>query len=130
MKILIAEDNPLNQKILMAYLKMDQHEVVLAVNGKLAVDQFFSGQYDCILMDLHMPTMDGFAATKAIRESEAGKRVPIIAVTASAPYEDKSKCFDAGMNDFLQKPVQLNDLRNVIANVESGFYQNQKNTTS
>ncbi len=130
MKILIAEDNPLNQRIIMAYLKMDQHEVVLAVNGKLAVDQFLAGQYDCILMDLHMPAMDGFAATRAIRESEAGKHVPIVAVTASAPYEDKSKCFDAGMNDFLQKPVQLSDLRRIMANVESGAYQNQQNTST
>ncbi len=127
MRILIAEDNPLNQKIIMAYLRSDKHDVVLAVNGQLAYEQFMVDSFSCILMDLHMPGMDGFQATKAIRATEKGKNVPIIAVTASAPYEDKQKCFDAGMDDFLQKPIRPTDLKRVLSSVESGEYRNKHN---
>jgi two-component system, sensor histidine kinase and response regulator len=130
MRILIAEDNPLNQKIIMAYLRSDKHEIVLAVNGRIAFEQFQVDNFDCILMDLHMPGMDGFEATKAIRETEKGATIPIIAVTASAPYEDKQKCFDAGMDDFLQKPIRHSDLKRVVNNVESGEYRNSINHES
>lgn len=125
MKILVAEDNPLNQKIIMAFLSRNNHEVILARNGLEAVEQFKPGEFDCVLMDLHMPGMDGFEATKKIREMEVGYRIPIIAVTASSPVEDRLNCIEAGMNDFIQKPVQYADVEEIVSRVENGYYINK-----
>ncbi|MDP3462309.1 MAG: response regulator [Bacteroidales bacterium] len=122
MRILVAEDNPLNQKIISTFLGRNNHDVIMAKDGLEAVELFQQYEFDCILMDLHMPNMDGFQATEAIRSIEKGMKIPIIAVTASSPLEDKSNCIGAGMNDFIQKPVQYIDIEFILQRVESGYY--------
>jgi len=122
MKILVAEDNPLNQKIIKAFLNRNNHHVTIAGNGQELIDLFTVDEYDCILVDLHMPLMDGFEATEIIRKTEKGKKIPIIAVTASCPQEDRMKCLNTGMNDFLQKPVKYDDIEHIIERIEKGFY--------
>lgn len=122
MKILVAEDNPLNQKIMKAFLSRNNHEVTIASNGKELIELFSLNEYDCLLVDLHMPLVDGFEATETIRQTEKGKHIPIIAVTASCPQEDRLKCLHSGMNDFLQKPVKYDDIEHIIKKIEKGFY--------
>ena len=109
-RVLIAEDNPINQTIAVKIVeKMGCHADAVG-NGLEAVNAFKNFPYDLILMDCHMPEMDGFEATKAIREFEKEnnrKPIPIIALTASAMSSDKDQCFQSGMNDYLTKPVDI-----------------------
>jgi len=117
MQILIAEDNSINQRIFVAFLRNADYKVILANNGVEAFELFKKEKFGCILMDLHMPVMDGLETTRQIRkyEKENGlEEIPIIAVTASHPAEDKDKCFDAGMNDFVQKPISEVTLKKTI----------------
>jgi len=119
MQILIAEDNSINQRIFRAFLRNTDYEVILANNGVEAFELFKEEKFYCILMDLHMPVMNGLETTRQIRkyESKNGlEEIPIIAVTASHPAEDKDKCFSAGMNDFVQKPISEEALKNTIKN--------------
>ncbi len=110
-RILIVEDNEVNQKVARGLLKkLGFKDVVLAENGKVAVDQIKENPFNLILMDCHMPVMDGYDATRAIRNLPKGKDIPIIAVTANIMNEDREKCFDCGMNDFLTKPYRKEDL--------------------
>jgi signal transduction histidine kinase/CheY-like chemotaxis protein len=116
--ILVAEDNAVNQRLLMTILESRGHRVRAASNGAEAVDLFHSGEYDLILMDLQMPEMDGIEATAAIRASENGKlHVPIYAFTAHAMAGDRERCLAAGMDGYLSKPVKLDDLLNVVNEV-------------
>ena len=127
-RVLLAEDYPTNQEIAKRHLAQAGYQVDLAENGKLAVDAFKSKHYDLILMDVQMPVMDGCDATKAIREIEAQiaamengnaaqtiHRVPIIAMTAHALQEYKELCLEAGMDDFLSKPLTRKDLLAITA---------------
>jgi signal transduction histidine kinase/ligand-binding sensor domain-containing protein/ActR/RegA family two-component response regulator len=111
-KILLVEDNLINIKIADQILKKWDIEVFVAKNGREAVNMFSPGKYSLILMDLHMPEMDGYEATVEIRKLD--KNIPIIALTAAALVEDKQKVFAAGMNDFISKPFKPNDLYNKI----------------
>lgn len=106
--VLLVEDNPVNQDVLRTILKSADCHATVAENGMVAVARFRERRFDAILMDLHMPLLDGFDATRAIREIEAksGTRVPIIALTADAMPETKQRCLDAGMDDYLTKPVR------------------------
>lgn len=107
MKILIAEDNSINQRIFLAFLNT-KFDIKIANNGQEAYEAFKIDDYSCILMDLHMPIMDGLETSRSIRKYEKENNLletPILAVTASHPAEDKEKCFEAGMNDFIQKPI-------------------------
>lgn len=122
MRILVAEDNPLNQKIILTFLSRNNHDVMMAKDGLEAFELFQQHEFDCILMDLHMPNMDGFQATEAIRSLEKGFKIPIIAVTASSPLEDRINCITAGMNDFIQKPVRYVDIEFILQRVDSGYY--------
>lgn len=117
MKVLIAEDNELNQRIFRAFLKRTPYEITIANNGLEAFEAFKIDKFDCILMDLHMPIMDGLETTRNIRLYEKENKlngIPIIAVTASHPAEDKERCFEAGMSDFIQKPITEEILIKVI----------------
>jgi len=110
--ILLVEDNFSNQQIIILYIKDEVKKIEVAFNGKEALDKFGKVKYDLILMDVQMPIMDGFKATQKIREIEksTGTHTPIIAVTANAFPEDKEKCLAAGMDDYISKPFQPEDL--------------------
>ncbi len=110
--ILLVEDNFSNQQIIILYLKNEVKKIDVAFNGKEALDKFGKTKYDLILMDIQMPIMDGFKATRKIREVEksTNTHTPIIAVTANAFPEDKEKCLASGMDDYISKPFQPEDL--------------------
>lgn len=114
--ILLAEDHELNRKITGIMLKKMGYEMIVAVNGQEAVEQFnkLTSQIDLILMDVQMPVIDGITATAKIRESAAGKAVPIIALTAHAQNGDKQRFIDAGMNDYLSKPYKADEFKDVV----------------
>jgi two-component system sensor histidine kinase/response regulator len=110
--ILLAEDSLLNQKLALALLEPHGHTVVVAHNGREAVERASSRTFDLILMDVQMPEMDGLEATRAIRQSEAGGgvHVPIIAMTAHAMKGDRERCLEAGMDRYVSKPVRAREL--------------------
>jgi CheY-like chemotaxis protein/nitrogen-specific signal transduction histidine kinase len=112
LEILIAEDNLINQKLALRLLQELGYSADIAANGKEALRMTGQKKYDIILMDLHMPEMDGLSATKEIvRTNDASSRPKIIAMTADAMSGDREKCIDAGMDDYLSKPVRLEGLR-------------------
>lgn len=105
-RILVVDDNAVNQKVATLMLKKLGCSVFVAENGKQAVELVESDPFDVILMDCHMPVMDGFEATRTIRENEnGGARIPILAMTASTLSSDRQACFTAGMDDHISKPV-------------------------
>ena len=104
-KILLAEDNSLNQEIVGGFLKMSGIEVDIADNGIIALGLLKSNSYDAILMDIHMPEMDGLEATKRIREQSKYADLPIIALTAGITKEEQEKCLSTGMNNLVEKPI-------------------------
>jgi len=109
--VLIAEDNPINQGVILATLESQGHDVTVANNGEEAVTAFEPGKYDLILMDVRMPKLNGLDATREIRRLEGNDGgVPIIALTADAMQEAKRACFEAGMTHFLAKPFERVDL--------------------
>ena len=117
LKVLVAEDNLINQKVAMINLKKLGHDVEIAVNGQMAVDMYKSGSYDVVFMDIQMPILDGLEATVAIRNYEHDNhldRVKIVAITANALNEDKEKCFDVGMDEYITKPIQTDELKRVL----------------
>jgi len=111
LRVLAAEDNPVNREVLAAMIEHEGHAVTFAEDGVQAVRAMGSWAFDLVLMDLHMPELDGIGATRAIRAlGGAAAKVPIIALTADAFAETRQRCLEAGMNDFVTKPVGLADL--------------------
>ena len=112
LRILVAEDNATNQKLVVALLEQRQHTVVLASNGREAVRQAGEQSFDVILMDVQMPEMSGLEATAAIRERERsiGGHVPIVAMTAHAMTGDRERCLEAGMDAYVSKPLRPDEL--------------------
>jgi two-component system, sensor histidine kinase and response regulator len=110
MRILLAEDNVVNQRVVLRILEKAGHSVVLAQNGIEAVERFNREKFDLVLMDVQMPEMSGFEATAKIRETERAGRTPIIALTAHAMSGDRERCLDAGMDDYLAKPIHATTL--------------------
>ena len=108
--VLLVEDNPVNQKLALAVLQKRGYQVTLAANGQEAVDLWRVRRYAVVLMDMQMPVMDGIEATLAIRAMEAEQmrpRTPIIAMTANAMEGDRQRCLDAGMDDYIPKPIKM-----------------------
>ena len=112
-RILLVEDNPVNQEVTRSMLQLLGCRSDLAENGRDAVEAVSRDRYDLVLMDCQMPVMDGYAATRAIRKSETS-RTPIIALTANAMAGDSDRCLAAGMDDYLSKPFTLQSLRTVL----------------
>ncbi len=120
LSILLAEDNPVNQKLATRLLQKMGHTVTVAHNGRQAVEAYVRDHYDLILMDVQMPEMDGFEATAAIREREKtqdSKPIPIIAMTAHAMAGDRERCLDAGMDGYVAKPIKMQEIFNAIENL-------------
>jgi two-component system sensor histidine kinase/response regulator len=116
LRILVAEDNRVNQKVILSLLERDGHAVQLVATGADAVDRFSAQPFDLVLMDIQMPVMNGYDATRAMRAMERrnGSHTPIVALTAHAMKSDREQCLQAGMDDYLSKPVQAKDLRAVV----------------
>lgn len=117
LRILLVEDNLLNQKFAIAILKRYKHQIDIAVNGKEGVDRFMENKYDLILMDIQMPVMDGIEATKIIRKHEKEKKLKptrIVAVTAYAMEGDEERFYKAGIDAYLRKPYRADQLINMI----------------
>ena len=107
--VLLVEDDLMNSKIMTLNLQKHVNKIIIAINGKEALEKYASTRFDIVLMDIRMALMDGFKTTEKIREAEIGigYQIPIIAVTANASDEIKKKCFDVGMNDYTTKPIDF-----------------------
>jgi PAS domain S-box-containing protein len=115
MRVLLAEDNEINQQVAQEILNLAEVEVDIAENGRIAVEKVADGDYDAVLMDLQMPTMDGYEATRLIRADDRFNSLPIIAMTAHAMKSERDKCIAIGMNDHITKPVDPDRLYAVLA---------------
>jgi len=117
LKILVAEDNPINQKLMRHWLEAQQHRVHVVENGRAAVEAIATERFDVALLDVEMPEMDGLQAARAIRAREQrdrGRRVPLIVVTAYAMTGDRERCLAAGFDVHVSKPVQVDELYDAI----------------
>jgi two-component system, sensor histidine kinase and response regulator len=116
LRILLAEDNVLNQRVARGMLEDLNHSVTIAANGREAVETFAKGDFDLVFMDIQMPEMDGYQATKRIREEQQRTkiRIPIVAMTAHAMSGDREKCLAADMDDYISKPISREQLFAVI----------------
>ncbi|MEI8181507.1 MAG: PAS domain S-box protein [Desulfomonile sp.] len=117
LNVLLAEDNPVNQKLATRLLQKMGHSVTVAENGRQALAAFMKDQFDVILMDIQMPEMDGFEATAAIRErekSQDGAHIPILAITAHAMAGDRERCLEAGMDGYVSKPINAQELAEAL----------------
>jgi CheY-like chemotaxis protein len=114
-RILLAEDNMINQKLAERVLEIFGYKIDIADNGKIAFEMMQQNLYDMILMDVMMPEMDGLEATRTIRSTIDGKHQPvIIAVTANALKGDRELCIEAGMNDYISKPINTEELKALL----------------
>jgi CheY-like chemotaxis protein len=127
LRVLLAEDNPINQKVGVMLLERQGHTVVTASTGAEAVESSARENFDLILMDIQMPVMNGYDATRAIRarERNTGRRLPVIALTAHAMQGDRQTCLDAGMDDYLSKPIQTRELCEALARWSNRHHLNE-----
>jgi len=120
LRILIADDNPVNCRLAMLLLEKAGHRIDMVEDGAAAVEAVRRGDYDLVLMDVQMPGLDGLAATRRIRELEVAKAgVPVVAITANAMAGDDDRCLAAGMNDYITKPF---DRARLLAKVAEWGY--------
>jgi len=117
LRILLAEDNAVNQRVVLRILEKAGHSLIIVENGRAAVGILNDRSFDLILMDIQMPEMDGFEATTLIRQRErlSGQHIPIIAMTAHAMAGDRERCLDAGMDDYISKPISAGALLELVA---------------
>jgi CheY-like chemotaxis protein len=123
LRILVAEDDPFNSRHLERLLGRRGHAVRVATDGRQALDLVDEAAFDVVLLDVHMPELDGFQVARAIRDREraTGGHLPVIALTARARPEDRERCLAAGMDDYLAKPVRPAELFAAIDRVISAF---------
>ena len=117
MRILLADDSSVNQEVALGILQIEGYQVTVAKHGLEAVEAYSKAAFDLVLMDCHMPEMDGFEATRKIRELEKEsnlKRTPIVALTANAMQQDREECLNAGMDDHLSKPYSRLQMRETL----------------
>ncbi|MNJ48213.1 Autoinducer 2 sensor kinase/phosphatase LuxQ [compost metagenome] len=112
--VLLVEDNPVNQTVIEAMLRSLGYQVTLAADGAQALHWAEQGSFAAILMDCHLPELDGYATTRRIRQLREHFATPIIALTANAQQEDRERCLAAGMNDYLAKPFKRTDLHKIL----------------
>jgi PAS domain S-box-containing protein len=119
LRILLVEDNRINQRTVRRLLEKRGHAVKVADNGEVALRDLDQQPFDLVLMDVHMPVLDGYAATSAIRgrEHDTGKHIPIVAMTANAMKGDEDRCLAAGMDGYVSKPIQVRELLTVISQI-------------
>src|SRR5712691_816450 len=120
LRVLLAEDNPVNQQVAVAMLVKRGHEVHVSSNGREAVDAVKARDYDVVLMDIQMPEMDGFEATQAIRAMPKGKDLPIIGLTAHALSGERERCLSHGMTEYLAKPFKAHELFALVEGAGQG----------
>jgi len=125
LKIMVAEDNLINQKMILKVLDKLGYKPTLAINGREAVEMLNEQPYDLILMDVQMPEMDGLEATRYIRKNCAAQPV-IVAMTANAMLEDREECLKAGMDDYISKPLKIEALMAVLQEIEKYKSINQR----
>jgi CheY-like chemotaxis protein len=123
LRILLVEDSVPNQLVALTMLRHHGHDVTVASDGQEAIGLFGSHEFDVVLMDVQMPLMDGFACTRAIRSAEAAsgrvRHVPIIAMTAHALQGDRERCLEAGMDDYVSKPIRREQLLEALDRVQA-----------
>jgi CheY-like chemotaxis protein len=121
-RILLAEDNPVNQKVAARMMEKRGYLVTVVANGREAIEAHERQRFDLILMDVQMPELDGLEATRRIREREqtTGEHVPILALTAHAMLSDRERCLAAGMDEYLSKPFQSEDLAQAVDSLRMG----------
>jgi two-component system sensor histidine kinase/response regulator len=119
LSVLLVEDNVVNQRVVMHFLKRMAFNAVVAENGREALELYLQGSFDVVLMDVQMPEMDGFEATRAIRSADGaiGRHTPIIALTAHAMRGDEERCLEAGMDGYLAKPLDLPNLARILERI-------------
>jgi two-component system sensor histidine kinase/response regulator len=120
LRILLADDNAINQKLVTVMLQRAGHAVRSVDSGLKVLDALAEERFDLVLMDVQMPQMDGFQATKAIRERPEWQNLPVIAVTARAMKGDRERCLEAGMNDYLPKPIERDELFRILEDWAEG----------
>ena len=118
LRVLVAEDNAVNQKLMARLLEKRGHHVKVVANGLEALESLEQGSYDLVLMDVQMPEMDGFEATGELRkrEKQTGLHTPIVALTAHAMKGDRERCLAAGMDGYLSKPIRAQELDHLLGN--------------
>jgi len=116
-RILLAEDDPVNRRVLGLMFKHLNYELAFAEDGLQAVEMWETGGYDLVLMDVQMPQLDGFEATRTIRERERGGHTPIVAITAHARQEDRQNCLAAGMDAYISKPIDFGKCLQLIDDI-------------
>ncbi|WP_049876512.1 hybrid sensor histidine kinase/response regulator [Sorangium cellulosum] len=122
LRVLVAEDNAINQKLMRRWLERQGHHVHIVENGRLAVEKIAGGQYDVALLDVEMPEMDGLQAARVVRarERREGGHMPLIVVTAYAMKGDRERCLRAGFDGYVSKPVQVEELYDMIDRLAAG----------
>jgi CheY-like chemotaxis protein/HPt (histidine-containing phosphotransfer) domain-containing protein len=131
LRILLAEDNVVNQKVAINLLARLGYRADVAANGLEVLEALYRQDYDVILMDMQMPEMDGLEATAQIYQQWDRAKIPhIIALTANAMIEDRQKCFDVGMHDYLSKPIRLEELSQALQKCSQPCYANQSRETT
>ena len=114
--VLVVDDNAVNQKVAVGMLTRLGYRADVAAGGAAAVEAVGRSRYDAVLMDCEMPVIDGFAATREIRQQESAyRRTPLIAMTAAAMIGDRERCLAAGMDDYVPKPIRIDELAQVLA---------------
>jgi hypothetical protein len=119
--VLLVEDNLVNQKLAVTLLQRWGHRVTVAENGVVALERWAAQRFDVILMDMMMPVMDGLEATRQIRGLETDRHIPIVAMTANAMESDRQRCLEAGMDDYIAKPIKAQELQDLLQRLASSM---------